>query len=576
MSDEFLLWGLLGLSFILLCIIYVQYLSKRKIQQELLLLEEQYDELLMKEEHKPKEVTSHFRNVDLENIKKIESLEKMLKDQKRRIHALKVIAQDANRVKSEFLANIRHEIRTPMNSIMVFAGLLKEENLNPKLQSYVKNILSSGNKLLNLLNEIIELSNSSQGAFVQNEKAVDIKEMLKHLLEEVREQVDKKGISLELNIDQNTPESVIIDEEKVSEILRNLLENAAKFTDHGKVRVNLIVKKIDIVNNRVDLTIVVEDTGIGMSSEQLDKIFKIFEQPMQDDDKVRGAGLRLSINKKIAHSLNGDLNVISSLGKGTTFTLILKGVEIVLSSAKQSSSEEELIDFSQIEAKYNKFVVVDTQKETVHFFEKIFENTPHKIISYENPRDLIAAVKKSDIDIIFIDIDILSADENALAKILMRLSEAVIVTLTKNQRIKELHFPQDIKIAGHLKKPVSVRELFKLTLSALNFKDNSSQEELVHSRDDNRIEYKPEDIKEFLADVSKNVDPLYIIADKTNDLGNIEKFAKRLQLSSSQNNIKSMKTFSDELVKKIALFDIEAIQRMMKEYQEKIQSLKNL
>jgi len=574
MSLENILWGVGIFSGTLLIITIFQTISKQKLKNELSLLNNEVEDLKQEKERTLQKKKTFNISPNLEYIKKVESLEKALDREKKRVDEVKSIAQEANRVKAEFLANVRHEIRTPMNSIMVFAGLLAEELRDTKLQSYAQNINTSGEQLLNLLDDIIELSSVENKTFKIEEKATDIKSMLDHIVKTLQEPADKKALKINLDIDEHIPESVMIDRDKVEEIFINLLDNAIRFTDHGTVDVKLILSGENVLKNAVHLTFIVKDSGIGIDSEHLDKIFQIFEKPMQNDDKIRGAGLSLSINKKMANAMGGDITVTSKIGQGSTFTFELKDIEVVLPS--KIVKKDGNLNFSRIEAKHNRFIVIDTDIESYEIIKNAFSSTPIEIISYKEPRNAIAQLQKEYFDIIFIDLDMLTADDNAVAKILTKISTAPIVTLITH-RLKDVVFIKDIRLAGHLKKPIILEELFRIALNAVEYKEEQTPQKIKPKIKKEEVsQINLEDIAKFLEDVEDNVSLLYKEASKTNDLASIEKFAKRLQISSKYNKVPEMESFADLLLEKVALFDIEAVHNMMQEYQEKIQALKNL
>ena len=557
-----------------IAIVIFQQFSKNRLQNQIEALEEELEELSITKEKQDLQSRYMRTNTNLDYIKKIESLEKALQEEKKRVNDVKIIAQEANKVKSEFLTNVRHEIRTPMNSIMVFADLLLQELHDTKLKSYAKNIISSGEQLLHLLDDIIELSSVEGGAFKIKECATDVKLLLSSIIKKQQPYLQKKDVQIQLFIDENIPDTVLIDKEKVEEILQNLIENAVRYTEKGSITVSLCITGENILKNAVNLSFRIKDTGKGIDEKHLHKIFEIFEKPSFSSDELdQGAGLGLSINKKMAKAMQGDILVKSKLGEGSVFTFILNDVEVVLPSKNMQNIQEDDIDFSLLLTQYNRFVVVDMDNSSIEVIKNAFSNTAIEILSYSNTRDVLALLQKEKVDIIFIDVDILTSDDNAVAKILAKISDATIVTLTSH-RLKGIEFFEDLSLAGHLMKPVLLSELFKVTLQALNYE----KEENLFVKEVKTVTSKqsdPEDILSFLNDLKKSVDPLYIEANMTNDLASIEIFAKALQECSKKHHIDEMQQFSEMLLEKITLFDIDVIHSMMKEYQEKIENLKN-
>jgi len=508
----------------------------------------------------------------LEQIKKIESLQAEIKRHKKRVEDAKAIAQEAHNVKSKFLSNIRHEIRTPMNSVIVFAELLVQESKDPKLQNYAKNIYSAGKRLLDMVDDIIELSRVEKGTFVLEEKPVDIKALIENVIRTQREEANRKGLEFTLDIDEKIPDSLMLDESKVEDIFANLIENAVKFTSNGYVRVKLEEDGQDIAKNSINFLLIVEDSGNGIADEDKEKIFEIFEN--SNDKEVQGVGLGLSINKRMAKLMNGDIFVESKVGKGSKFTFVLHGVEVVLMSADSKEYNDDMIDFSLIKPSGGTIMIIDEDAKARGLVRDSFFESAFKVLSYDNPRDAIEALKHNNVDMILIDIDILTSDDNAVSKILKGISNAPVVTLTDKQISKvDLQF-NAAEIAGHLKKPLSKSELFKISLHVFKEKEINSHL-LISESEDNFVDLQKSQVEHFFQLASKNLNKLYDKAIQTHDLETIKLFAEELLSISMDCSIEDMVTFADKLLVKIELFEIDAINGMMQQYPQKVSRLKN-
>ncbi|QOP45754.1 ATP-binding response regulator [Sulfurimonas paralvinellae] len=508
----------------------------------------------------------------LEQIKKIESLEAEVKRQQKRVKDAKAVAQEAHRVKSEFLSNIRHEIRTPMNSIIVFAELLVQETQTPKLQNYAKNIYTSGKKLLEMIDDIINLSKVERGTFTLDEKPVEIKTLIGNIVKFQRDEAARKGLEFTLDIDADLPDSLMLDESKIEDIFTNLIENAIKFTKRGFVHVKLLKNGEDIVKNAVNMTLIVEDSGVGINEDDREKIFEIFEKSTVKD-KTAGMGLGLSINKRMAREMNGDIYLEPKAGEGSKFVFTIKDVEVVLPSTESQDFNADMIDFSLIRPEGGTIMVVDENAEVRNLIRDVFFESALKVLSFDNPRDAIDTLKKSDVDMIYIDIDMLTSDDNAVSKILRGISQAPVVTLT-DKRIKDIDLRSSAaKIAGHLKKPLLKSELFKVSLHALN---NTKQRQHALVLEDESIfdHLERSQVEGFLSLASKQLNRLYANASSTNDLEAIRAFAKELLNVSQECDIKELVQFAEKLLVKIDLFEIEAINTMLQEYKRKISLLK--
>jgi len=579
-SEGDLLVVLTLLSFALLLFILAQQFSKQKLKQQISKLKKDLEYAVAKKEpskeKKSKKEAPLPSTHSLQYIKKIEALESELRLQKKRVLETKAIAQEANRIKSEFLSNVRHEIRTPMNSIMVFADLLAQETMDEKLKSYTKNIAVSGQQLLSLVDDIIELSSVEGGIFDIEETPVDIRDLVQTIVDKQKAKALKKGLSVSIEIDERVPDTLLLDKEKVEEILTNLIENAIKFTDKGFVKIEVDVNQKNILKNAVNISFRVEDSGIGIEEKYLDRIFEIFEKPDSDDEKIRGAGLGLSINQKLARAMNGNIAVRSKPNAGSLFTFTLQNVEIALANANTKEFNDQMIDFSLIKTKHQKVIVIDKDEESRDILREAFLKTPVKVVMFQGSREAIAFLQKEPVDVLFIDIDILTEDDNAVAKILMKISSASIVTLTSH-RLKDVVFAHGIRIAGHLMRPIALPELFKVTLKAVSEsekvdkKKEHIEEEQVSFEQINKAQKEA-----FLEAAKGKLSALYEEAYRTNDLKSIEKFAHALYTLAKEHHIDAFAEFAQTLLQKIELFDIDAMHSMMKEYKEKLNILKNL
>jgi signal transduction histidine kinase len=236
-----------------------------------------------------------------------------IEDKSRQIEA-------ANRHKSEFLANMSHELRTPLNAIIGFSEVLQEKlfgELNEKQTEYTADILTSGQHLLSLINEILDLSKVEAGRMELETATFDLPLAIDNARTFVRERATRHGITLDVSIDERLGDFVG-DERKIKQILLNLLSNAVKFTpEGGRIR-------IDARQSDGSVEISVSDTGIGIAPDDLPKIFEEFRQVGSDyAHKVEGTGLGLTLAKKFVELHGGKIWVTSEAGKGSTFTFTL-------------------------------------------------------------------------------------------------------------------------------------------------------------------------------------------------------------------------------------------------------------
>ena len=243
--------------------------------------------------------------------------------------AAKKSADEANQAKSLFLANMSHEIRTPMNAILGFSELLKGRLSDSKNKSFLHSIEASGRSLLRLINDILDLSKVEAGKFELEYVSVNPHNLFHEIKTIFSQKVSQKGLDFIIDIDENLPEALLLDETRLRQILFNLIGNAVKFTAKGYVK--LAVQHIDKPDDGSHLTLCirVEDSGIGIPVENRQFVFEAFEQQKgQSHAQYGGTGLGLAISKKLAKLMNGDIYIEDSAQPGAIFCIILREVEV--------------------------------------------------------------------------------------------------------------------------------------------------------------------------------------------------------------------------------------------------------
>lgn len=229
-------------------------------------------------------------------------------------------AEEANRLKSEFLATMSHELRTPLNAILGYTQIMQRGmvgEITDRQKDNLSRIFSNSEHLLTLINEILDLSKIEAGRMEIINEPFEIRSVMNDITKRMQALADKKSIQFEVNVQDDVPQMLIADADRVKQITINLISNAIKFTDQGHVKVN-------VASNNDKWTLVVEDTGSGIPSHMHHTVFEQFRQvDSSSERKHTGTGLGLAIVQKLTHLMNGTIELASELDKGTTFTVTL-------------------------------------------------------------------------------------------------------------------------------------------------------------------------------------------------------------------------------------------------------------
>lgn len=477
-------------------------------------------------------------------------------------------AQSATHAKSNFLSNMSHEIRTPMNSILGFAELLDEKIEDKKLKSFIKTIRSSGESLLMLINDILDLSKIESGKFEIITKATPIKKLLEESIATFTLQAEQKGLNLELSIDSKIPEVIFIDAFRLKEILTNLIGNALKFTDEGFIKVIVEVHRVHKHLSKIDIVISVQDSGIGIPKEAQSKIFNMFEQQEnQDARKYGGTGLGLAISKKLATLMGGSLEVQSDVGKGSVFILKLNNLDI---ASLQNGAIQNDLDLNYTAIDFDKAVILvaDDVEQNRKLIKESFDATLIEVIEAVNGQDAIDKVKSHPIDLILMDIRMPILDGYSATRMIKESFDIPIIALTASIMLEDLTRIKEQRFDGYLRKPVSKNELYNELAKYLKYTTKSPE---IHHEEAIEVE-NLEALKNFLDTL--DVEPLYQAAIAQNDLTIIAQFASSLQEASTRHSITYLQQYSQTLLDKIDTFDIAQIETMLHDYPKIMKTLK--
>ena len=319
----------------------------------------------------------------------------------------KLLADSANQAKSEFLANMSHELRTPLNGILGYAQVLQmSSNITGKSLDGVNIIYQCGSHLLMLLNDILDLSKIEARKLELFPNTVHLQAFLHGVTEICQIRAEQKGISFNVVLDKNLPVAVEVDEKRLRQVLINLMGNAIKFTDTGGVTFKVdLLEQNNIDKDTKDTTCTIrfsiEDTGVGMSSEQLEKIFKPFEQVGDAGKRPDGTGLGLTISQRITALMGSQIEVESHLGEGSIFSLNLIMPINEQYAAEIASIRRKIIG---IKDKTPQILIVDDDKNHLDILSNILQSISFGTLQAKDGLEGLKLAVENHPDLILLDL----------------------------------------------------------------------------------------------------------------------------------------------------------------------------
>lgn len=407
----------------------------------------------------------------LENI----SLEKQERDN---LISVTERAVTANEAKTAFLSSMSHEIRTPINAVLGMNEMILRESDDPRILSYSRNIKNSGDTLLGIVNDILDLSRIESGKMEITANDYDFTSLLDALIAMTRPQAENKGLKFEIDIDPEIPRSLYGDELKLKQIITNILTNAVKYTPEGSIKMTATYDKEIKINDCIVLSVTVSDTGIGIKPENIQRIFTEFERFDQKKNRgIQGTGLGMAITNNLLKMMGGTIDVKSDYGKGSQFTIRLVQTvrkwdpigEYKLESNENSVEKKYVPKFKASGAR---ILAVDDMAVNLVVFKGLLSKTDVGIDTADNGDDAVKLAAENKYDIIFLDHMMPGKDgvetlremnEDANNK----NRETPVICLTANAVAGAREYYMECGFDGYITKPIDSNELEQMIYDRL-------------------------------------------------------------------------------------------------------------
>ncbi|MCK7593255.1 ATP-binding protein [Pseudomarimonas salicorniae] len=496
---------------------------------------------------------------------------------RRVIEARAVEAERATRQKSEFLATMSHEIRTPMNALLGFSQLLGRTRIEPQAQEYLRAIRTSGEALLALINDILDLSRIEAGKLSLSPQMVEIRDLVDSTVGVFSEAANRKGLVLRVRTRPEVPRALLTDPHRLRQILMNLVSNAVKYTDQGEV--DLLVEVIGRSGARADLRFSVRDTGRGIPEAQQAQLFEPFHRAVADEERESGTGLGLAIVRRLTDLLGGKVDVQSTPGEGSTFTVTLLGAEIGDRANASGSRFGAGVGFDRLAP--SRILIVDDVAWNRDLLQAFLSEGDHQLEFASNGQEAVDKATEFRPDLILMDLRMPILDGREATRRLRERMEPdppTVIAISASSMSREERELGKV-FDGYVRKPVDREVLYQALVEHLGEREEPEPADTGSAPDlpppAPLIEGAEALDERMIAELREMLETSLPRLRSTLRVAEVGRFAARLMELGESHQAPSLAYFGERLRGAVERFDIAQMESLLHQGEEHLNSVLN-